>query len=99
MNVAAGTYELEGYVGVTDTKVVFLTINKGSDAEINFILSGKSKDSLLTKDNQKVVAVVKVSNNFMSSVGSAELIQIKKEVARESKVMVYHLPADLKKIK
>lgn len=96
MQVESGVYELEGYLGVTDKNIVFLTINKKMDSQITFRLSGKNLTDLLTKDNHKVLAKINVKNDFMSSIGSAELVEIKKYLNDSGAVKVYHLPADLK---
>lgn len=97
MQIEQGMYELEGYLGVTDTNIVFLTINKNMDSQITFRLSGKETLGLLTKDNHKVLAQIDVKNDFTSSIGSADLVQIKKYLNDSGAVKIYHLPADLKK--
>lgn len=93
-----GTYELEGYLTVEDKKDVFLTINRNTDNETNFKLSGKLVDGLKYKDNHKVIAVVKVNKDVFSFVDEAELLQIKKYVNGFHDVKIYRQEAELKKV-
>lgn len=95
----AGTYELEGYLAVENKKDVFLTINRNTDNETNFKLSGKLVDGIRYKDNHKVIAVVKVNKNVFSAMGEAELLEIKKYVNGFYDIKVYRQEKELKKIK
>ncbi len=94
-----GTYELEGYLTVQNKTDVFLTINRNTDNETNFKLSGKLVDGLKSKDNHKVVAVIKVDKSVFSYIGTAELIEIKKYNNGFYDVKVYQQETELTKIK
>lgn len=94
----AGTYELEGYLAVENKKDVFLTINRDTDNETNFKLSGKLVDGLKYKDNHKVIAVIKVNKSVFSSIGEAELLKIKKYVNGFYDVKIYRQEKELKKV-
>lgn len=93
-----GTYELEGYLTVQNKTEVFLTVNRDTDNETNFKLSGKLVDSLKFKDNHKVVAVIKLDKSVFSYIGAAELIEIKKYNNGFYDVKNYHQETDLVKL-
>ena len=93
-----GTYELEGYLTVQNKTEVFLTVNRDTDNETNFKLSGKLVDGLKYKDNHKVVAVIKLDKSVFSYIGAAELIEIKKYNNGFYDVKNYHQETDLVKL-
>lgn len=98
LQIDIGTYELEGYLTVQNKTDVFLTINRDTDNETNFKLSGKLVGSLKYKDNHKVVAIIKVDKSVFSYTGAAELVEIKKYVNGFYDVKVYHQETELTKI-
>lgn len=94
-----GTYELEGYLTVQNKTDVFLTVNRDTDNETNFKLSGKLVEGLKFKDNHKVVAIIKLDKSVFSYIGTAELVEIKKYNNGFYDVKVYHQETELTKIK
>jgi len=99
LQIDIGTYELEGYLTVQNKTDVFLTINRDTDNETNFKLSGKLVESLKYKDNHKVIAVIKVNKSVFSYIGAAELVEIKKYVNGFYDVKVYQQETELTKTK
>jgi len=94
----AGTYELEGYLTVQNSTDVFLTINRDTDNETNFRLSGKLVDGLKFKDNHKVLALIKIKKSVLSYAGAAELIEVKQYMNGFHSVKVYNQETELKKL-
>lgn len=94
----SASYELEGYLAVQEGKA-FLVVNKGTDNETNFKLTGQSVSDLLTKDNHKVIAVIKVQKPVFGYTGEATFVRIKKYFSPLHKVKAYNFENELKTVK
>jgi hypothetical protein len=93
-----GIYELDGYVSIRNKNEAFFIINKDTNGETDFRLSGRKLDLLLTKNNFKAKIRIKILKPIMSIKGQAEYISTIKYLDIADSVQIYHLKKDLKKV-
>jgi hypothetical protein len=97
LRIDRGIYVLEGYISIRNKNEVYFVINKDTNGQTDFNLSGAKIETLLARDRSKVKMKIKVRKPLMSLKGEAQYLGVVHFIKEAEPVRLYHLKKDLHK--